>query len=88
MKIDTLETKKQEVQSKYEGFKKLVLKFLKGRENLDKLLGSHRMSFNKEDIGYNPFNKKKTYKNFLSQETSKNKSHTSCNYCLRNGHMS
>jgi len=29
MKIGTLETKKQEVQSRYEGFKKLVLEFSK-----------------------------------------------------------
>ena len=47
MKIGTLETKKQEVQSKCKGFKKLVLKFSKGQKNLDKLLGSQRMSFNK-----------------------------------------
>ena len=50
MKIDTLETKKQEVQSKCEGFEKLVLKFSKGPKNIDKLLSSQRMSFNKEGI--------------------------------------
>jgi len=46
------------------------------------------MSFNKEGIGYNSPNKKKAYKNFFIKETSKNKSHTTCNYCLRNGHFS
>ena len=55
---------------------------------MDKFLGSQRMSLNKEDIGYNPFNKKKNYKNFFVHETSKDKSHTVCNYCLRNGHIS
>jgi len=43
----------------------MVLKFSKGKDNLDKLLESQRMSFNKEGIGYNSFKKKKTYKNFL-----------------------
>ena len=55
---------------------------------MDKLLGSQRMSFNKEGIGHNPFNKKKNYKNFFVHETSKDKSHTVCNYCLRKGHIS
>ena len=35
-----------------------------------------------------PFNKKKTYKNFFVQEASKNVPHTTCNYCLRKGHIS
>jgi len=55
---------------------------------LDKLIGSQRMSFHKEGIGYNPFNKKKTYKNFFVQEASKNASHIICNYCLRKGLIS
>jgi len=55
---------------------------------LDKLLGSQRISFNKQGIGYNPFNKKKTYKNFFVQEASRNTPHTICNYCLRKGHIS
>ena len=42
IKIDPLETEKQELQSKYEDFEKLVLRFSKGQENLDKLLGSQR----------------------------------------------
>ena len=55
---------------------------------MDKLLGPQRMSFNKEGIGYNTFNKKKTYKNLFVHEASKNKPHTICNYCLRKGHIS
>jgi len=46
------------------------------------------MFFNKEGIGCNPFNEKKTYKNFFVQEATKNKSHIICNYCLRKGHIS
>jgi len=42
IKIDPLETEKQELQSTYEDFEKSVLKFSKGKENLDKLLGSQR----------------------------------------------
>ena len=88
LKIEHLEKGKQEVQSKCGAFEKLALKFTKGQDNLDKLLGSQRMSFNKEGIGYNPLNKKKAYKNFFIKETPKNKSHISYNYCLRNKHIS
>ena len=87
-RIEALEKEMKERQSKYEGLEKVVLKLSKGQDNLDKLLGSQRMSFNREGIGYNPFNKKKTYRNFFAQETFKNKSHTICNYCLRKGHIS
>jgi len=86
-RIETLEIEKKELQSKCEDLEKMVLKFSKGQDNLDKLLGSQRISFNKEDIGYNPFNKKKTYKNFFIQEASKNESHIICNFCLRKGHI-
>ena len=65
-----------------------MLKFSKGQDNLDKLLGTQRISFNKEDIGYNPLIKKKTYEDFFVQSTSQNKSHLTCNYCLKNGHIS
>jgi len=85
--IEILEKEKEELQSKHD-LEKVILKFTKGQDSLDKLLGSQRMSFNKEGIGYNPFNKKKTYKNFFVHETSKNKSHTTCNYCPKNGHVS
>ena len=88
LKIEHLEKEKQKIQSKCGAFEKLALKFTKGQDNLEKLLGSQRMSFNKEGIGYNPLNKKKAYKNFFIKETSKNESHTTCNYCLRNGHIS
>jgi len=43
----------------------IVSKFSKGEENLNKILGTQKMSFNKEGIGFNPFNKKKCYKNFF-----------------------
>ena len=49
---------------------------------MDKLLGSQRMTFNKEGIGYNSFNKKKIYKNFFVKEE------IICHYCSRNGHIS
>ena len=45
--IATLQTKKNELQSKNDDLQKLILKFSKGQDNLDKLLGSQKMSFNK-----------------------------------------
>jgi len=88
IKIETLEIEKKGLTSKCEDLEKMVLKFSKGQNNLEKLLGSQRMSFNKEGIGYNPFNKKKTYKNFFVQEAYKHVPHTTCNYCSRKGHIS
>ena len=58
-RIETLEIKRKELQFKCEDLEKMVLEFSKAQDNLDKLLGSPRMSFNKEGIGYNSFNKKK-----------------------------
>jgi len=49
-RIEILEIEKKRLQSKCEDLKKLVLKFSKGRHNLDKLLGFQRMFFNKEAI--------------------------------------
>jgi len=57
--IETLEIEKKDLQSKCESLEKMVLKFTKGQDNLNKLFGSQRMSFNKECIGCNPSNKKK-----------------------------
>jgi len=88
IKIENLEIEKKELQSKCEDLEKMVLKFSKGQDKLDKLLESQRMSFNKEGIGYNPFNAKKTYKNFFVQEASKYASHIISSYCLRKGHIS
>jgi len=88
LKIEHLQKEKEEIQSKCRAFETLALKFTKGQDNLDKLHGLQRMSFSKEGIGYNPLNKKKAYKNFFIKETSKNKLHITCNYCLRNGHIS
>jgi len=58
IKIQTLEIEKKEDNFKCVDLEKMVLKFSKGQNNLNKVLGSQRMSFNKEGIGYNPFNKK------------------------------
>ena len=84
--IVTLQIEKNKLQSKCDDIQKLVLKFSKGQDNLDKLLGSQKMSFNKEGIEYNSFNKKKAYRNFFVKEAPKNE--IICNYCLRIGHIS
>ena len=45
-------------------FEKIVLKISKGEENLNKILDTQEMSFNKEEISFNVFNKKKYYRFF------------------------
>ena len=44
---------------------KVVFKFSKGEENSNKILGTQKASFNKEGIGFNPFNKKNVTKTSL-----------------------
>ena len=50
--IEILEKEKEEFQSKCEDLEKVILKFTKGQEHLDKLLRIQRMFFNTEGIGY------------------------------------
>ena len=46
------------------------------------------MSFNKEEIGFNPFNKKKCYKNFFVKSMRYESKTITCNYCCKIGHIS
>ena len=43
----------------------MVLKFSKGQDNLDKLLGSQKMSFNEEGMDTTLLTKRKLTKTFL-----------------------
>jgi len=70
-------------------FEKLVLKFPKEEEDLNKIVGIAKASLNKEGIGFNPFNKRKCYKNFLLKLTNfKGQTSLTCNYCCKIGHIS
>ena len=47
------------------------------------------MSFSKEGIGFNPFNKKKCYTNFFIKSANyKIETSITCNYCCKIGHIS
>jgi hypothetical protein len=66
---------------------KTLAKFVKGKENLDMLLGRQRCVFNKDGLGYTPENKQKFYKIFFVKEFCSNSSFTTCKSCGRNGHI-
>jgi len=57
-----LKKENNDLQFKCAYLEKIVFKFYKGEENLNKILSSQKASFNKEGIGFNPFNKNKCYK--------------------------
>ena len=83
-KVVLLEKEKDELQVKCANLEKIVLKFLKGEENLYKILGTQKTSFNKEGVGFNLFNKKKYYKNLFVKSTyPKSKASITCNYCCK-----
>jgi len=65
IKIETLEIEKKELQSNCEDLEKMVLKFSKGQGNLDKLLASQRMSFNKKVLDTDLLTKRKLTKTSL-----------------------
>ena len=83
-----LEKEKDELQLKYADLEKIVLNFSKGEDNLNKILGIQKASFNKEGIGFSPFNKNKCYKNFFAKSTYyKSKTFITCNYCCKIEHI-
>jgi len=57
-----LKKAKDDLQMKRANLEKIVLKFSKGEENLNTIVCTQRTSFNKKEIGFNPFNKKKLQK--------------------------
>ena len=58
-KVVLVEKEKDDLQVKCTDLEKIVLNFSKGEENLNKILGTQKKSFNKEGINFNLFNKKK-----------------------------
>ena len=42
-----------------------LTKFIKGKENLDRLLGNQRCMFEKKGLGYKPMKNEKLYSNFF-----------------------
>ena len=88
--------KKLEKQVEY--LLKTLSNFTKGRENLETLLGSQNVVFNKIGLGYNTGTKnnvKKLSSFFVPSKTSfssfnnSNTMHTaSCFYCMKSGHIS
>ena len=86
------------LEKKVEYLLKTLSNFTKGRENLETLLGSQNVVFNKNAIGYNP-GRKNNVKNlsrffvlartsFSSFSSLKSKFIPSCFYCMKSGHTS
>jgi len=69
--------------------KKIILKFSKREENLNKILGTQKVSFNKERISFNSFNRKAYYKSFFIESTNyKSETAITCICCCEIGHIS
>jgi len=77
---------------------KTLSNFTKGRENLESLLGSQNVVFNKNGIGYNPGNVTNVKKlssffvpaksGFSTFNSGRKASHVTCFYCMKSGHTS
>jgi hypothetical protein len=63
-----------------------LTKFVKGKETLDKILGSQRGFYDKTGLGFiDTHTKKKRYENAFTRASS---SHVCCIHCNRNDHIS
>jgi len=77
---------------------KILSNFTKGRENLESLLGSKNVVFNKNGLGYIPRNATNVKKlssffvpaksGFSAFNSGKKASHVTCFYCMKSGHTS
>ena len=62
--------------------------FVKGKENLDLILGIQKYSLDKEGLGYSVSNCEKYYRNFFVKASTSSNHLIYCNYCGIKGHIS
>ena len=65
-----------------------TIKNSQGEDNLNKIMGSQKSSFNKEGTCFNPLKEKKCYKNLFVKLTNHESRSITCNYCANIGHTS
>lgn len=65
----------------------IVYKFTKGKKNFDLILGEQKCIFDKGGIGYNPFLKQKSLKNFFVKTSTFSIPNVICNFYNKNGHV-
>jgi len=63
-----------------------LAKFTLGKNNLDIILGKQRCVFDKIELGYNPKNQQKMYKNFFASTQKTSSPFLTCFYCGKKGH--
>ena len=81
---ETLIKENNDLKKKAEDSLFIATKLTNGKENLEKLLGSHGQSLSKHGLGYIPFSRRKNSKTvFLKEGNSKN---DACSSCGINGH--
>ena len=91
--VKSLEEENLCLRAKIKDLHGIVLKFTKGQETFDKMLGSQKLAFDKCGIGYELTSKQKLLKNMfvkpshaLHRVVSHKKSKLKCTYCERDGH--
>ena len=65
-----------------------LAKFVKGKENLDLILGAQKCSLDKGGLGYTKSNCEKYYKNFFVKASTSLNHVDICNYRGNKGHIS
>ena len=68
--INDLQNEKIILQNKCDSSHKSLLKLAKGRKNVDKLLGSQCVFFNKEGLEFKSYDQKRSYKHLFIKEPS------------------
>ena len=75
------------LKGKVDELTKDLASFVKGRENLDILLGKQKCSFDKAGLGFNQGKTEKYYKNFFVKASALTTPYITCNYCGKKGHF-
>ena len=68
--------------------KKDLSKFVKGKRNLNALLGIQKSSYDKGGVGFVYGNHDKCQRNFFVRATQNSTPSLKCNFCGKNGHLS
>ena len=84
--FDTISNEKTTLKNNVDDLTKTLENFVKGRNNLNMLLGNQICVFDKAGIGYDPIKKQKNLNTIFEKAPLMIHSYITCHYCRKKGH--
>ena len=84
--FDTISNEKTTLKNNVDDLTKTLENFVKGRNNLNMLLGNQRCVFDKAGIGYDLIKKQKNLNIIFEKAPLMTHPHITCHYCRKKGH--